>query len=149
MKFCTEQTNFTKKDLAGIADVQVIGVLTYEDVIERTLRMNINDEKDRAHAIQAIWLRSGEKSKISTIQVTTEEIMPHLPTSNCETLRRSSFESDDPDKYPLTDGIYASKLLARYVSQEERDQYNPPERKFTGYISSTASAKSIEEAGMK
>ena len=51
MKFCSEKSSFPRKDLAGIVDVQVIGVLTYEDVIERTLRMNINDEKDRAHAI--------------------------------------------------------------------------------------------------
>ncbi len=72
MKFLTQQTRFTKKDLAGFADVQIIGVLTYEDVIERTLRVNINDEKDRAHAIQAVWLRSAEKSKISTIQATNE-----------------------------------------------------------------------------
>jgi len=58
--------------LAGIADVQIIGVLTYEDVIERTLRVNINDEKDRANAVQAVWLRSAEKSKISSIQATNE-----------------------------------------------------------------------------
>ena len=58
--------------MAGIANVQIIGVLTYEDVIERTLRVNIIDEKDRAHAIQAVWLRSAEKSKNTTIQATTE-----------------------------------------------------------------------------
>jgi len=71
-----------KTDLAGIADVEVIGVLTYEDVIERTLRMNINDEKDRERAVQAVWLRSGEKNKISTTKIAAEEILPHLPISN-------------------------------------------------------------------
>jgi CBS domain containing-hemolysin-like protein len=32
-------------------EVVIEGVLTYEDVIERTLRVNINDEKDRQHAV--------------------------------------------------------------------------------------------------
>jgi DeoR/GlpR family transcriptional regulator of sugar metabolism len=51
IKYCDEQSKFGAEDLAGIADVEIIGVLTYEDVIERTLRVNINDEKDRAHAV--------------------------------------------------------------------------------------------------
>jgi len=50
----------------------IVGVITYEDVIERTLRVNINDEKDRTHAVQALWLRSGEKNKVNTIEVTSE-----------------------------------------------------------------------------
>jgi hypothetical protein len=137
MKYCTQETNFTKEDLVGIADVQIIGVLTYEDVIERTLRVNINDEKDRAHAIQAVWMRSAEKSKITSLQVTAEEIMPHLPPSNFETIRRKSFGSDgEMSSPPLTDGVFASRLRDRYVSQEEKDRKNPPERKFTGYIDS-------------
>lgn len=39
------------EDFVGIAKVEIIGVITYEDVIERTLRVNINDEKDRTHAV--------------------------------------------------------------------------------------------------
>lgn len=35
----------------GIAKVKIVGVITYEDVIERTLRVNINDEIDRDHAV--------------------------------------------------------------------------------------------------
>jgi hypothetical protein len=129
MKCCTQETNFTKEDFVGIADVQIIGVLTYEDVIERTLRVNINDEKDRAHAIQAVWMRSAEKSKITSLQVTAEEIMPHLPPSNFETIRRKSFGSDGEMSSPLlTDGVFASRLRDRYVSQEEKDRKNPPER---------------------
>ena len=35
------------EDIVGMNEVVIEGVLTYEDVIERTLRVNINDEKDR------------------------------------------------------------------------------------------------------
>jgi hypothetical protein len=51
MRSCSEKSIFPQKDLAGITGVRVIGVLTYEDVLERTLRININDEKDREHAV--------------------------------------------------------------------------------------------------
>jgi hypothetical protein len=106
--------------LAGIADVEIIGVLTYEDVIERTLRMNINDEKDRERAAQAVWLRSGEKTKISSIQISGEEIFTHLAVSNFETIRENSFKTDsdyvDDDNSPMADGVFASRLPDRYVS---------------------------------
>jgi CBS domain containing-hemolysin-like protein len=32
----------------------IIGVLTLEDVIEKILRIDINDEKDREKAVQAL-----------------------------------------------------------------------------------------------
>jgi len=51
IRFCDEKSQFLAEDLAGISEVQIIGVITYEDVIERTLRVNINDEKDREHAV--------------------------------------------------------------------------------------------------
>lgn len=55
--------------------------------------------------------------------------MPHLPSSNFETLRRKSFESDGDVNSPmLHDGVFASRLLDRYVSQEEKDRKNPPRR---------------------
>jgi len=45
----------------------------------------------------------------------------------------------------MAGGVFASRLPDRYVSQEEKDQYNPPERKFTGYIKSQVSSKRISE----
>ena len=57
--------------------------------------------------------------------------MPHLPSSNFETTlrRKSSFESDGDVNSPLLqDGVFASRLLDRYVSQEEKDRKNPPRR---------------------
>ena len=47
IRSCSLSTVLSVEDFAGIAEVEIIGVLTYEDVIERTLRVNINDEKDR------------------------------------------------------------------------------------------------------
>ena len=41
-------------------------------MIERTLRVNINDEKDRTQAAMALWLRSDEKGKAKAIEVTSE-----------------------------------------------------------------------------
>ena len=111
IRFCNEKSELVASDLAGIAEVEILGVITYEDVIERTLRVNINDEKDREHAVQALWLRSGEKSKVSTIEVTSEQIIPHLPVSNCETFPISNFENDEGDATPHTDGVFTSKLL--------------------------------------
>lgn len=62
MRHCNERSTLNTWDLVGFASVQIIGVLTYEDVIERTLRLNINDEKDRTKAIEAVWLRSGDSN---------------------------------------------------------------------------------------
>lgn len=72
--------------------------------------------------------------------------MPHLPSSNFETLRRKSFESDGEAVSPLlTDGVFASRLLDRYVSQEEKDRKNPPRRQFTGYIEGQTAAINKED----
>ena len=131
------------EDFAGIGKVEIIGVITYEDVIERTLRVNINDEKDRTHAVQALWLRSGEKSKVKNIEVTSKQILSHLPLSNCETFPISNFEHTTGDQTPLTDGVFTSMLLERYVSQEEPDQNPPYQRQNTGYMEKSGSSKSI------
>ncbi len=71
--------------------------------------------------------------------------MPHLPISNFDTTHQDSFGTDLDSKSTMLDGVFASKLPERYVSQEEKDQYNPPERKFTGYIKSQVSSKRISE----
>lgn len=45
-----------------------------------------------------------------------------MPISNCETFPISNFEPETGEEpFTLTDGVYASKLLERYVSQEEKD----------------------------
>ena len=148
IKNCNQQTIWSAEDLKGIGEVVIIGVITYEDVIERTLRVNINDEKDRAHAVQALWLRSGEKHNVRVSEATyaSEQIVPHLPTSNCETFPISSFENILGDQAPLTDGVYTTKLLERYVSQEaEEDPSNPPYRRMnTGYLELSDSSKALQ-----
>ncbi len=71
--------------------------------------------------------------------------MPHLPVSNFDTTHQDSFGTDSDSQSTMLDGVFATKLPERYVSQEEKDQYNPPERKFTGYIKSQVSSKRISE----
>jgi hypothetical protein len=45
-------------ELELLKQVLIIGVLTLEDVIEKILRIDINDEKDREKAVQALQLRT-------------------------------------------------------------------------------------------
>lgn len=65
-----------------------------------------------------------------------------MPTSNCETFPISNFEPETGEEpFTLTDGVYASKLLERYVSQEEKDSNYPLERQNTGYMDNSESGR--------
>ena len=46
------------EELEDLKQVVIIGVLTLEDVIEKILRIDINDEKDREKAVQAFQMRT-------------------------------------------------------------------------------------------
>lgn len=51
-------TPLTKEEIKQLIQVEIMGVLTLEDVIEKILHIDIKDEKDRERAAQGTLLRS-------------------------------------------------------------------------------------------
>ena len=48
----------TSEELSSLDQVIIIGVLTLEDVIEKILRIDIHDEKDREKAVLALQMKT-------------------------------------------------------------------------------------------
>ena len=70
------------EELEDLNQVVIIGVLTLEDVIEKILRIDINDEKDREKAVQAFQMRT-----VAAIQnenfgdVSMRQLQPFMSTN--------------------------------------------------------------------
>lgn len=106
----------------------MIGVLTLEDVIERMLRIDINDEIDREEAVQAFKKRNFEGSCLGSPQVINKldssHLAPYMPGKyNKDDSRYVVQPEDETDG---KDGIYGggSAILDALETHTKKDTTN-------------------------
>lgn len=84
----------------------ILGVVTLEDIIERTLRIDINDEGDRDEAIQALQMRTKEELKANDINF--ESLAPYMQIKYAQ--ENDQVDSKGEIEEFAKEGIFISKL---------------------------------------
>lgn len=105
------------EEFAALNSVIIIGVLTLEDVIEKILRIDIHDEKDREKAVLALQMKTVNAIQNENFgEVSMGQLAPYMTQkyrvgSDASPLRATTSFEDAPNP----DGIYSSKFVMSFV----------------------------------
>lgn len=103
------------EEFAALNSVIIIGVLTLEDVIEKILRIDIHDEKDREKAVLALQMKTVNAIQNENFgEVSMGQLAPYM-TQKYRVGSEASAPSATSEDAPNPDGIYSSKFVMSFV----------------------------------
>lgn len=112
-------TQPSAEEIEKLNQVVIIGVLTLEDVIEKILHIDINDEKDREKAVQALQLRTFAAIQNENFgDVSMRQLAPFIDSKFREggsDIAAASMDRTTSEEAPNPDGIYSSKFVMSFV----------------------------------